>query len=132
MYYILSDGSYYVNYNGRWVRGGDYNNNNSGSNNTPTTGYEVLRNDPHYRYENGTHYYLKDNGDYYYYSNGKWVLVKASSTDSEAPTTSTVDSTSSASSEAAINRRFNFICKFRSGLNSLPQLHLQVQKWPQL
>ena len=99
LYYILSDGSYYVNYNGRWVRGGDYNNNNSGSNNTPTTGYEVLRNDPHYRYENGTHYYLKDNGDYYYYSNGKWVLVKASSTDSEAPTTSTVDSTSSASSE---------------------------------
>ena len=100
LYYILSDGSYYVNYNGRWVRGGDYNNNNSGSNNPPTTGYEVLRNDPHYRYENGTHYYLKDNGDYYYYSNGKWVLVKASSTDSEAPTTSTVDSTSSASSEA--------------------------------
>ena len=100
LYYILSDGSYYVNYNGRWVRGGDYNNNNSGSNNTPTTGYEVLRNDPHYRYENGTHYYLKDNGDYYYYSNGKWVLVKASSTDSETPTTSTVDSTSSASSEA--------------------------------
>ena len=104
LYYILSDGSYYVNYNGRWVRGGDYNNNNSGSNNTPTTGYEVLRNDPHYRYENGTHYYLKDNGDYYYYSNGKWVLVKASSTDSEAPTTSEapsmVDSTSSASSEA--------------------------------
>lgn len=100
LYYILSDGSYYVNYNGRWVRGGDYNN-NSGSNNTPTTGYEVLRNDPHYRYENGTHYYLKDNGDYYYYSNGKWVLVKASSTDSEAPTTSTVDSTSSASSEVA-------------------------------
>ena len=100
LYYILSDGSYYVNYNGRWVRGGDYNNNNSGSNNTPTTGYEVLRNDPHYRYENGTHYFLKDNGDYYYYSNGKWVLVKASSTDSEAPTTSTVDSTSSASSEA--------------------------------
>ena len=99
LYYILSDGSYYVNYNGRWVRGG--NNNNSGSNNTPTTGYEVLRNDPHYRYENGTHYYLKDNGDYYYYSNGKWVLVKASSTDSEAPTTSTVDSTSSASSEVA-------------------------------
>ena len=96
----MSDGSYYVNYNGRWVRGGDYNNNNSGSNNTPTTGYEVLRNDPHYRYENGTHYYLKDNGDYYYYSNGKWVLVKASSTDSEAPTTSTVDSTSLASSEA--------------------------------
>ena len=105
LYYILSDGSYYVNYNGRWVRGGDYNNNNSGSNNTPTTGYEVLRNDPHYRYENGTHYYLKDNGDYYYYSNGKWVLVKASNADSEAPatseTTSTVDSTSSASSEAA-------------------------------
>ena len=101
LYYILSDGSYYVNYNGRWVRGSDYNNNNSGSNNTPTTGYEVLRNDPHYRYENGTHYYLKDNGDYYYYANGKWVLVKASSTDSEAPTTSTVDSTSSASSEAA-------------------------------
>ena len=111
LYYILSDGSYYVNYNGRWVRGGDYNNNNSGSNNTPTTGYEVLRNDPHYRYENGTHYYLKDNGDYYYYSNGKWVLVKASSTDSEAPTSSTssassevastVDSTSSASSEVA-------------------------------
>ena len=105
LYYILSDGSYYVNYNGRWVRGGDYNNNNSGSNNTPTTGYEVLRNDPHYRYENGTHYYLKDNGDYYYYSNGKWVLVKASSTDSEAPTTSEapsmVDSTSSASSEVA-------------------------------
>ena len=101
LYYILSDGSYYVNYNGRWVRGGDYNNNNSGSNNTPTTGYEVLRNDPHYRYENGTHYYLKDNGDYYYYSNGKWVLVKASSTDSEAPTTSTVDSTSSASSEVS-------------------------------
>ena len=101
LYYILSDGSYYVNYNGRWVRGGDYNNNNSGSNNTPTTGYEVLRNDPHYRYENGTHYYLKDNGDYYYYSNGKWVLVKASSTDSEAPTTSTVASTSSASSEVA-------------------------------
>ena len=100
LYYILSDGSYYVNYNGRWVRGGDYNNNNSGSNNTPTTGYEVLRNDPHYRYENGTHYYLKDNGDYYYYSNGKWVLVKASSTDSEAPTTSTVDSTSLASPEA--------------------------------
>ena len=100
LYYILSDGSYYVNYNGRWVRGGDYNNNNSGSNNTPTTGYEVLRNDPHYRYENGTHYYLKDNGDYYYYANGKWVLVKASSTDSEAPTTSTVDSTSLASSEA--------------------------------
>ena len=100
LYYILSDGSYYVNYNGRWVRGGDYNNNNSGSNNTPTTGYDVLRNDPHYRYENGTHYYLKDNGDYYYYSNGKWVLVKASSTDSEAPTTSTVDSTSSATSEA--------------------------------
>ena len=99
LYYILSDGSYYVNYNGRWVRGGDYNNNNSGSNNTPTTGYEVLRNDPHYRYENGTHYYLKDNGDYYYYSNGKWVLVKASNTDSEAP--STVDSTSSASSEVA-------------------------------
>lgn len=60
-----------------------------------------MRNDPHYRYENGTHYYLKDNGDYYYYSNGKWVLVKASSTDSEAPTTSTVDSTSSASSEVA-------------------------------
>ena len=105
LYYILSDGSYYVNYNGRWVRGGDYNNNNSGSNNTPTTGYEVLRNDPHYRYENGIHYYLKDNGDYYYYSNGKWVLVKASSTDSEAPTTSetasTADSTSSASSETA-------------------------------
>lgn len=105
LYYILSDGSYYVNYNGRWVRGGDYNNNNSGSNNTPTTGYEVLRNDPHYRYENGTHYYLKDNGDYYYYSNGKWVLVKASNADSEAPatseTTSTVDSTSSASSEVA-------------------------------
>ena len=105
LYYILSDGSYYVNYNGRWVRGGDYNNNNSGSNNTPTTGYEVLRNDPHYRYENGTHYYLKDNGDYYYYSNGKWVLVKASNIDSEAPatseTTSTVDSTSSASSEVA-------------------------------
>ena len=101
LYYILSDGSYYVNYNGRWVRGGDYNNNNSGSNNTPTTGYEVLRNDPHYRYENGTHYYLKDNGDYYYYSNGKWVLVKASSTDSEAPTTSTVDSTSVGSSEGA-------------------------------
>ena len=105
LYYILSDGSYYVNYNGRWVRGGDYNNNNSGSNNTPTTGYEVLRNDPHYRYENGAHYYLKDNGDYYYYSNGKWVLVKASNADSEAPatseTTSTVDSTSSASSEAA-------------------------------
>ena len=104
LYYILSDGSYYVNYNGRWVRGGDYNNNNGGSNNTPTTGYEVLRNDPHYRYENGTHYYLKDNGDYYYYSNGKWVLVKASSTDSEAPTTSEapsmVDSTSSATSEA--------------------------------
>ncbi|MDB8594517.1 CAP domain-containing protein [Streptococcus salivarius] len=104
LYYILSDGSYYVNYNGRWVRGGDYNNNNSGSNNTPTTGYEVLRNDPHYRYENGTHYYLKDNGDYYYYSNGKWVLVKASSTDSEAPTTSEapsmVDSTSSATSES--------------------------------
>ena len=104
LYYISSDGSYYVNYNGRWVRGGDYNNNNSGSNNTPTTGYEVLRNDPHYRYENGTHYYLKDNGDYYYYSNGKWVLVKASSTDSEAPTTSEapsmVDSTSSATSEA--------------------------------
>ena len=104
LYYILSDGSYYVNYNGRWVRGGDYNNNNSGSNNTPTTGYEVLRNDPHYRYENGTHYYLKDNGDYDYYSNGKWVLVKASSTDSEAPTTSEapsmVDSTSSATSEA--------------------------------
>ena len=109
LYYILSDGSYYVNYNGRWVRGGDYNNNFSGSNNTPTTGYEVLRNDPHYRYENGTHYYLKDNGDYYYYSNGKWVLVKASSTDSEAPTSSTssassevassVDSSSSASSE---------------------------------
>ena len=99
LYYILSDGSYYVNYNGRWVRGGDYNNKNSGSNNTPTTGYDVLRNDPHYRYENGTHYYLKDNGDYYYYSNGKWVLVKASSTDSEAPTTSTVDSTSSATSE---------------------------------
>ena len=101
LYYILSDGSYYVNYNGRWVRGGDYNNNNSGSINTPSTGYEVLRNDPYYRYENGTHYYLKDNGDYYYYSNGKWVLVKASSTDSEAPTTSTVDSTSSASSEVA-------------------------------
>ena len=101
LYYILSDGSYYVNYNGRWVRGGDYNNNNSSSNNTPSTGYEVLRNDPHYRYENGTHYYLKDNGDYYYYSNGKWVLVKASNTDSEAPTTSTVDSTSSASSEVA-------------------------------
>ena len=105
LYYILSDGSYYVNYNGRWVRGGDYNNNNSGSNNTPTTGYEVLRNDPHYRYENGTHYYLKDNGDYYYYSNGKWVLVKASNADSEAPASSevasTVDSTSSASSEAA-------------------------------
>lgn len=104
LYYILSDGSYYVNYNGRWVRGGDYNNNNSGSNNTPTTGYEVLRNDPHYRYENGTHYYLKDNSEYYYYSNGKWVLVKASSTDSEAPTTSEapsmVDSTSSATSEA--------------------------------
>ena len=100
----MSDGSYYVNYNGRWVRGGDYNNNNSGSNNTPTTGYEVLRNDPHYRYENGTHYYLKDNGDYYYYSNGKWVLVKASNADSEAPATSeapsTVDSTSSASSGA--------------------------------
>ena len=50
----------------------------------PTTGYWVLRNVPHHRYENGTHYYLKDNGDYYYYSNGKWVLVKASSTDSEA------------------------------------------------
>ena len=104
LYYILSDGSYYVNYNGRWVRGGDYNNNNGGSNNTPTTGYEVLRNDPHYRYENGTHYYLKDNGDYYYYSNGKWVLVKASNADSEAPATSeapsTVDSTSSASSGA--------------------------------
>ncbi len=44
---------YYVNYNGRWVCGGDYNNNNSGSNNTPSTGYEALRND-HYRYENGT------------------------------------------------------------------------------
>ena len=105
LYYILSDGSYYVNYNGRWVRGGDYNNNNGGSNNTPTTGYEVLRNDPHYRYENGIHYYLKDNGDYYYYSNGKWILVKASSTDSEAPTTSetasTADSTSVASSETA-------------------------------
>ena len=105
LYYILSDGSYYVNYNGRWVRGGDYNNNNGGSNNTPTTGYEVLRNDPHYRYENGIHYYLKDNGDYYYYSNGKWVLVKASSADSEAPTTSetasTADSTSAASSETA-------------------------------
>ncbi|WP_314676851.1 CAP domain-containing protein [uncultured Streptococcus sp.] len=104
LYYILSDGSYYVNYNGRWVRGGDYNN-NGGSNNTPTTGYEVLRNDPHYRYENGIHYYLKDNGDYYYYSKGKWILVKASSTDSEAPTTSetasTADSTSSASSETA-------------------------------
>ena len=104
LFYILSDGSYYVNYNGRWVRGGDYNNNNSGSNNTPTTGYEVLRNDPHYRYENGTHYYLKDSGDYYYYSNGKWVLVKASNADSEAPATSeapsTVDSTSSASSGA--------------------------------
>ncbi len=104
LYYILSDGSYYVNYNGRWVRGGDYNN-NGGSNNTPTTGYEVLRNDPHYRYENGIHYYLKDNGDYYYYSNGKWVLVKASSADSEAPTTSetasTADSTSAASSETA-------------------------------
>ena len=103
LYYILSDGSYYVNYNGRWVRGGDYNNNNGGSNNTPTTGYEVLRNDPHYRYENGIHYYLKDNGDYYYYSNGKWILVKASSTDSEAPTTSetasTAESTSAASSE---------------------------------
>ena len=105
LYYILSDGSYYVNYNGRWVRGGDYNNNNGGSNNTPTTGYEVLRNDPHYRYENGIHYYLKDNGDYYYYSNGKWVLVKASSADSEAPTTSetasTADSSSAASSETA-------------------------------
>ena len=105
LYYILSDGSYYVNYNGRWVRGSDYNNNNGGSNNTPTTGYEVLRNDPHYRYENGIHYYLKDNGDYYYYSNGKWVLVKASSADSEAPTTSetasTADSTSAASSETA-------------------------------
>ena len=101
LYYILSDGSYYVNYNGRWVRGGDYNNNNSGSNNTPTTGYEVLRNDPHYRYENGTHYYLKDNGDYYYYSNGKWVLVKASSTDAISESPSTVDSTSSASSEVA-------------------------------
>ena len=71
----MSDGSYYVNYNGRWVRGGDYNNNNSGSNNTPTTGYEVLRNDPHYRYENDIHYYLKDHVDYYYYSNGKRVLL---------------------------------------------------------
>ena len=81
LYYILSDGSYYVNYNGRWVRGGDYNNNNSSSNNTPTTGYEVLRNDPHYRYENGTHYYLKDNGDYYYYSNGKWKLYNGTAND---------------------------------------------------
>ena len=83
--------------------GGDYNNNNSGSNNTPTTGYEVLRNDPHYRYENGTHYYLKDNGDYYYYSNGKWVLVKASNADSEAPATSD-----------NFNCRFNFISKFEA------------------
>ena len=82
-----------MNYNGRWVCGGDYNNNNSGSNNTPTIGMRVLRNDPHYRYENDTHYYLKDNGDYYYYSNGKWVLVKVR--DSEAPTTY-LDSTSSA------------------------------------
>ncbi|WP_259273582.1 hypothetical protein [Streptococcus vestibularis] len=43
MYYILSDGSYYVNYNGRWVRGGDYNNNNGGSNNTLMIGYEILK-----------------------------------------------------------------------------------------
>ena len=62
LYYILSDSSYYVNYNGRWVRGGDYNNNNGGSNNTLMIGYEILRNAPHYRYENDIHYYLKDNG----------------------------------------------------------------------
>lgn len=39
-------------------------------------GYEILKNAPHYRYENDIHYYLKDNVDYYYYSNGKWVLLK--------------------------------------------------------
>ncbi|EFX95946.1 MULTISPECIES: hypothetical protein [Streptococcus] len=75
MYYILSDGSYYVNYNGCWVCGGDYNNNNGGSNNTLMIGYEILRNAPHYRYENDIHYYLKDDVDYYYYSNGKRVLL---------------------------------------------------------
>ena len=64
-----------MNYNGCWVRGGDYNNNNGGSNNTLMIGYEILRNAPHYRYENDIHYYLKDNGDYYYYSNGKRVLL---------------------------------------------------------
>ena len=63
--------SYYVNYNGCWVRGDDYNNNNGGSNNTLMIGYEILRNAPHYRYENDIHYYLKDNVDYYSYSNGK-------------------------------------------------------------
>jgi len=38
-------------------------------------GYEILRNAPHYRYENDIHYYLKDDVDYYYYSNGKRVLL---------------------------------------------------------
>lgn len=53
----------------------DYNNNNGGSNNTLMIGYEILRNAPHYRYENDIHYYLKDDVDYYYYSNGKRVLL---------------------------------------------------------
>mgnify|MGYP007007087572 FL=1 len=44
---------------------------------------------------------MKDNGDYYYYSNGKWVLVKASSTDSEAPITSETASTADSSSETS-------------------------------
>ena len=54
-----------MSYNGCWVRGGDYNNNNGGSNNTLMIGYEILRNAPHYRYENDIHYY----------SNGKRVLL---------------------------------------------------------
>lgn len=53
----------------------DYNNNNGGSNNTLMIGYEILRNAPHYRYENDIHYYLKDDVDYYYYSNSKRVLL---------------------------------------------------------
>ncbi|MFS9198739.1 hypothetical protein [Streptococcus vestibularis] len=52
-----------MSYNGCWVRGGDYNNNNGGSNNTLMIGYEILRNAPHYRYENDIHYYLKDDVD---------------------------------------------------------------------
>lgn len=64
-----------MNYNGCWVRGDDYNNNNGGFNNTLMIGYEILRNAPHYRYENDIHYYLKDDVDYYYYSNGKRVLL---------------------------------------------------------